>query len=316
MMTQYDNVHNRIHRQMVPLPILYRDDYSIDHAGLAKYVAWYLENDTKNFCLTFTFSQLDFVTPAEIVDVTRTVMEVVRDDAVFISCTGGGPLHVAIETVQAFEEAGAHGAFVHLPEHCLQNPSHCGELYVEYIRAVAKETEIPLLAVALPIPGTSPPQTMLSAQRLEGLCEEEQFIGIKDDIYILANRMELVRKLSGRMGITGGGLFAHYIHFHHWPNQGEFAGIFNPKRGQRMFELLDENNYLEVLKMLEADSENYFSPPNIHWMARNQVVVYAMDFAETYLMRPPIASATKEQAKAIIEHMHQTPTLFERVAHG
>ena len=44
-MSHYDDVRNRIHRQMVPLPILYRDDYSIDHAGLAKYVAWHLEND-------------------------------------------------------------------------------------------------------------------------------------------------------------------------------------------------------------------------------------------------------------------------------
>ena len=32
-MSHYDDVRNRIHRQMVPLPILYRDDYSIDHAG-------------------------------------------------------------------------------------------------------------------------------------------------------------------------------------------------------------------------------------------------------------------------------------------
>ncbi len=195
-MSHYDDIRNRIHRQMVPLPVLYRDDFSIDHAGLAKYVAWHLENDTRNFCLTFTYSQLDFVTPDEIVEVTRTVMEVVRDDAVFISCTGGGPLREAIRSVQAFEKAGAHAAFVHLPEHCLQNPSHCGELYVEYIRAVAKETEIPLLAVALAVPWSAPFETMLPVQRFEELCEEEQFIGIKDDIYILENRMELVRKFQ------------------------------------------------------------------------------------------------------------------------
>ncbi len=313
-MSHYDDVRNRIHRQMVPLPILYRDDYSIDHAGLAKYVAWHMENDTRNFCLTFTYSQLDFITPQEIVDVTRTVMEVVRDDAVFIPCTGGGPLHVAIETVQAFEKIGAPAAFVHLPEHCLQNAFQCGELYVKYIRDVARETTIPLLAVALGIPGTTPRQTMLPVKFLEDLCEEEQFIGIKDDIYILANRLELVQKLSGRVGITGGGMFTHYIFFHHWPNQGEFAGIYNPKRGQRMFELLDENNYLEVLKMIEEDGQSGSSLPGIHWMAKNQVVFYGMGFAETYRMRPPIASATEEQARAIIEYMHQAPTLFERVA--
>ena len=299
---------------MVPLPILYRDDFSIDHAGLAKYVAWHLENDTRNFCLTFTYSQLDFVTPDEIVEVTRTVMEVVRDDAVFISCTGGGPLREAIRSVQAFEKAGAHAAFVHLPEHCLQNPSHCGELYVEYIRAVAKETEIPLLAVALAVPWSAPFETMLPVQRFEELCEEEQFIGIKDDIYILENRMELVRKFSGRMGITGGGKFTHYIFFHHHPDQGEFSGIYNPKRGQRMFELLDENNYLEVIGMLEVDAHSGLALPDLHWMARNQVVFFGMGFAETCVMRPPIATATESQAKAVIEHMHQTPSLFERVA--
>ena len=313
-MSHYDDIRNRIHRQMVPLPVLYRDDFSIDHSGLAKFVAWHLENDTRNFCLTFTYSQLDFVTPDEIVEVTRTVMEVVRDDAVFISCTGGGPLREAIRSVQAFEKAGAHAAFVHLPEHCLQNPSHCGELYVEYIRAVAKETEIPLLAVALAVPWSAPFETMLPVQRFEELCEEEQFIGIKDDIYILENRMELVRKFSGRMGITGGGKFTHYIFFHHHPDQGEFFGIYNPKRGQRMFELLDENNYLEVIEMLEVDAHSGLALPDLHWMARNQVVFFGMGFAETCVMRPPIATATESQAKAVIEHMHRTPSLFERVA--
>ena len=313
-MSHYDDIRNRIHRQMVPLPILYRDDFSIDHAGLAKYVAWHLENDTRNFCLTFTYSQLDFVTADEIVEVTRTVMEVVQDNAVFISCTGGGPLREAIRSVQAFEKAGAHAAFVHLPEHCLQNPSHCGELYLKYIRAVAQKTEIPLLAVALPVPWSAPSETMLPVQRFEELCEEEQFIGIKDDIYILENRMELVRKFSGRMGVTGGGKFTHYIFFHHHPDQGEFAGIYNPKRSQRMFELLDENNYLEVIGMLEEEARSGLALPDLHWMARNQVVFFGMGFAETCLMRPPIATATEAQAKAVIEHMRQTPVLFERVA--
>ena len=64
---------------------------------------------------------------------TRAVVEVVHDNAVFIFCTGGGLLQVAIETVQAIEKIGAPATFVHLPEHCLQNISHCGELYVKYI---------------------------------------------------------------------------------------------------------------------------------------------------------------------------------------
>ena len=37
-MSHYDDIRNRIERQMVPLPILFRDDLSIDHAGMAAFV--------------------------------------------------------------------------------------------------------------------------------------------------------------------------------------------------------------------------------------------------------------------------------------
>ena len=313
-MSHYDTIRNRIHRQMVPLPILFREDLSVDHKGLAEYVAWHMEQGTKNFCLTFTYSQLDFVTAEEIVDVTRTIMGVVGDDAVFIPCTGGGPLRTALETVQAFEKLGAHAAFVHVPEHCLQNANQCGELYVRYIREVAAQTSIPLLAVALPVPWTSPTRTMLPVPLIGELCELEQFIGIKDDIYLLDNRMELSRRFAGRMGITGGGLFTHYIYFHHLPDQGEFVGIFNPRRGHRMLGLLDQNDYLSVLGMIEEDAQVGGLQLDLHWMAFNQVVFFAMGFAETYLMRGPIDSATPEQTETIIEHMHARPIRFERVA--
>ena len=312
-MSHYDDIRNRIYRQMIPLPILFCEDYSIDHEGLAKFVAWQMENGSKNFCLTFTYSQLDFVTPQEIVELTTKLMEVIRDDAVFIACTGGGSVQMAIDTVRGFERAGAQAAFVHMPEHCLQNANQCGEIYVRYISEVARQTTIPLLAVALGVPGTVA-QPALTPQLYEELCNIEQFIGIKDDIYVLDNRLALTRKFGGRMGITGGGMFSQYIHFHHWPDQGEFSGMHNPKRGLRMDELLDDNDYLSVLKMMEEDSLNApVYPPGCHWMARNNVVYYGMGFAESYQMRPPLVSATPQQAQTIIDDMHTKPLAFERV---
>ena len=313
-MTPYEDICHRITRQVVPLPILFLQDYSIDHAGLAKYVTWHAENGTQILCLTFTYSQLDFVTAEEIEAITHTVQQTVGNDLLFIPCTRGGSIREAIDLVQKFEKAGAPAAFVHLPEHCLQNSFQAGELYLKYIQDVAQQTELPLLAVALPVPGSTPLVSMLPASRIEELCELEQFIGIKDDIYILENRMELIRKFDDRLCIIGGGLFNQYIHFHHCPNQSEFVGIYNPQRGQRMLQLLDENNYLDVLKMMEEENAQPFPlAQDLHWMARNQVIFYGMGFAETYLMRSPIASATEQQAEAIIESMRQLPTHFERV---
>ena len=313
-MSHYTDLAARIRREMVPLPIPYREDYSIDHVGLARYVSWHLENGTKNFCLTFTYSVLDFVTNDEIVDITRTVANVVKDDAVFLSCTGGGPLQTTIETVKQIEEAGAHGAFVHLPEHCLQNSFMAGELYVKYIREVAKETEIPLLAVALGVPWTYPMQAMLPVNLLEELCQVEQFIGLKDDVYILDNRREISMKFGQRLAVIGGGIFDHYIFFHHLPCQSEFHGIFNPKRARRQFELLDKNDYQGVFQMLEEEAKAGLSMGEPHWIARNQVMFYGMGFTETCLMRAPIDSATPEQAKQIIRHMRDNPIVFEQVS--
>ena len=87
---------------MAPLPILFRDDLSIDHAGMAAFVEWQIENGTTNFCLTFTYSQLDFISREEIVDITRNVMEVVKDEngkdvyhpqKVVGDCKSGVPLY-------------------------------------------------------------------------------------------------------------------------------------------------------------------------------------------------------------------------------
>ena len=58
------NQHDALFLPMLP---------SLDHAGLAKYVAWHMENGSRNFCLTFTYSQLDFISAEEIAAVTRTV---------------------------------------------------------------------------------------------------------------------------------------------------------------------------------------------------------------------------------------------------
>ena len=312
-MACWQDVLGRITRQIVPLPIFFRDDFAIDHSGLAKYVAWQVENGSKNLCLTFTYSQLDFVTPAEISDVTRTVLEVVGNAATFVPCTGGGPLHETIKTVQAFETAGSMAAFVHLPEFCLQNPSQCGELYVKYIQDVAKETGVALLAVSLPVYGEAPSRTMLPSSLIEDLCAEDQFIGLKDDIYILEYRSELIQKFAGRIGVIGGGLFSHYLHFHHKPNQSEFTGMFHPQRGLHMYQLLDQNDYRSVLDMLEEDGQHWWSPPDLHWMSFNQVIFYLMGFAETYVMRPPLPTATPEHVEAARKHMRHTPTTFARL---
>ena len=215
--------------------------------------------------------------------------------------------------MQQMEAAGAHAVFVHLPEWCLQNAEGCGDLYANYIRAVARDTAVPLMATALRETGGGE-RPMLTTPILEALCDGGHFIGIKDDVYILGHRLELIRKLGGRLAIIGGGMLRQYIFCHHHPCQGEFAGITNPRRGARYFELLDQNNYVDAMKMQEEDERaGGFGIAGLNSRARNHVMFYGMGFAETYLTREPIVAATAEQADAIIADMRTKPQVFERV---
>ena len=310
-MNDYAKFRQKVHGCVVPLPIVYREDLSIDHAGLERYVGWVVENGVRNLCLTFTFSQLDSVTPEEIIEVTRTVVGAAGQEAVFIPCTGGGPLTGAIDSVRQMQKIGAPAAFVHLPEWCLQSVD-TGDLYVNYIHGVASQTDMPILCVALPKSWT-PTVPMLTIDRLEKLAEDENFCGLKDDIYQPDYRMSIARTFGQRLCTIGGGNRLHYVLFHHLPNQSEFAGLFDPKRALGFFELLDQNRVPDALDTLEQGKDAYLSLPGLHWMALNQVVFYAMGFAETYLIRPPLASATDAEAKAIIDNVRKYPEAYEQI---
>ena len=79
----------RIHGIVVPLPIFYRDDLSIDYESMQRLAAWYLDAGIETFIFTYTFSQISHLTAEENVQATRAIASVI----------GAGHLLALLESV-------------------------------------------------------------------------------------------------------------------------------------------------------------------------------------------------------------------------
>ena len=296
---------------MVPLPLLYKDDLSVDLDALQRYVGWVLDEGVKNVCFTFTYTQLDFITTDELLELNAAVAEVVGDRGTFVSCTAGGPLKSVIPLVQQMHEAGADTIMVHQPEWVMQN-GNTGDVLVNYIEATLKETDAAILCCLLPDMSTTA-TPLLGIEQFERLVQHDNFVGLKDDFYRIPYRKALIDRFGDRMCIVGGGNVRQYVLFHHYRCQGEFAGMFNPARAVRIFEFLDRGNYSEAMDMIDADAAGGWVPPGLHWLAACHAAYFAIGFAGSCQMRPPLMSASREQVAEIAAHMRKHQELYSRV---
>lgn len=308
MADTYRKLRYQLAAPMAPLPVLYKDDLSVDHAALEAYVDWLMDNGAHNVCFTFTYTQLDFVTTEELLEMTRTVAAVVRGRGTFIGSTAGGPASQAIDAVRKMHAAGVDAVMVHQPEWVMQNGG-TGPIMVDYLKTVAAQADGAVMCCLLPESWTDR-APLLGPDAFEQLVEHENFIGLKDDFYKIPNRMALIKKFGDRLAIVGGGDLRQYVLFHRFPCQGEFCGHFNPQWAIKLFRLMDENNYTEAMQMIEGWIDAAWTPEGAHWLAACQARYHAMGFASSYRMRPPLRTLTPAQAEAIVEYMRQHPELF------
>ncbi len=304
-MNRYETLRRRIAGPMVPLPILYCDNLSVDHAGIARYVTWLLDAGMTNTCLTYAYSQIGYVSEEEPIDITRTIADVIGDRAVFIACSHIDTTENTAALIQQIKELGAHAVFA-MPE----QDGWPAEQYGPHLSTIAETADFPLLLVnnISPTDAASP---IFSIDAYEGLLEHDAIVGLKEDFNNVPYRLDLIREYGERLCIIGGGVQRNYLFFHHHPQQGELFGQFSPATAHRFVAMLDEERMREAIDFIaRRDLALRESLLDLNWLARNQVYMYQMGFAESWKLRPPLESATEAQVSEVIAVMKGYPDVF------
>lgn len=311
-MSNYTDLAGRIKGAVVPIPVFFNADDSIDYRGVGKYLDWLAAEGIRNFCLTFVYSMLDMISEAELVELAGVAVKAVNRRGVVLGCTAGGAVGPTLETVRRLERSGIDGLFVHPTEFMV----HCNgaDLYVRLVQEVARHTDLPLLVVALRDAGQNS-APMLTMDHFDRLADIHSFIGLKEDMYLTPIRIAIAEQFGARLCTIGGGDLSKYLLVHHLPNQSEFAGMLNPSRGLAFFERLQQNDYQGAIRMLREDQSAAIPiPKGLHWLSTLPVQLYAKGFAATYRSRLPLPTATDEQAETIFSAMREHPQFYGPLA--
>ena len=306
-MTIYEDFRQQISGAVVCLPILFRDDLSVDYAGIEEYTAWILDGGLTQTCLTYGYSMVGFVTPEELMAITRVIAGVVGDRGVFIGCTLGNSAMESATAVNGMQEIGVDAAFV------MPNINYHGGGYRQFVHYVAGATDLPILFTDDPH-FHIPLAANVSADDCESLLEHENIVGLKDDTRIDGFRMALIRRFGERLCIIGPGTRRDYVFCHNYPQQANLDGYFSPSETLRFLGLLDEQKLFDALELVdrqEAAFRDIHSIPELAGLAANWVCLHTMGFGESWQVRPPMASATEEQAQGVSAVVRRHPDIFE-----
>ena len=304
-MNSYENLRHLIAGPTVPLPILYCDDLTIDHAGIARYVKWLLDAGMTNTCLTYVYSQIEYVSEDELLAVTKTIADVIGDRAVFIACTHIDTTERTSALIDEIEKLGAHAVFA-MPE----PDAWAAEQYSPHLSALSQTTNLPLLLVNN-VSSTDPAQPIFPVPAYRELLEDDAIVGLKEDFNNIPYRLDLIREYGDRMCIVGGGVQRNYLFCHHHPGQGELFGQFSPSTALRFMKMLGDQQLREAVDFIERrDLAIRDSLCGLNFIARNQAYLHGMGFGESAKLRPPLESPTEDQIDQVIVAMKGYPDVF------
>ena len=301
MVNSHTDLRREISGIVVPLPMIFTDDLALDHGAISKYVEWCLDGGVTNLCLTYGYSQISTLTPAELMDVTATIARAVGKRGIFIGCTIGNSLAETVAAVGEMQDKGVDAVLVSPHYQCM------GAGYRDFMRCLADKTELPLLFVNDPDFNDKTRGT-IDGDDLQTLAEIEQIIGLKDEMRSVGHRLAFNARFGDRFCVIGPGI-RHFLAL--FPHQAELDGFFNPSEAVGFMKLLEAGRLSDVHAALDAWTAALRDrPAGVAGFAVNQVCLYALGFGEGWQVRPTLVPATPDQARDIIARMRRHPSLY------
>jgi 4-hydroxy-tetrahydrodipicolinate synthase len=170
----------------VPLITPFRDDYSLDEAGLRRLVNYFIEEEKCDGLVPCgTTGESPTLSNAEHDRVIEIVIDEARDRVPVMAGTGSNSTEEAIQRTRHAEHAGAAASLQVCPYY--NRPTQEGIL--KHFEAIAKATQLPLFIYNIP----SRTGRLIEAKTMIELSKIDNIVGMKDACGDLMITMDIMR---------------------------------------------------------------------------------------------------------------------------
>ena len=300
-MQDYRAIVDRIKGPLSPVFPAFSDDEKLDLDSTCKWVDWVVDQGIPMLWLTPGTSRYFSMTDQEIYAFTEAVAQTVKGRCVFIAATN---FHWPVHEVRRYIEHAANvGAdIVKVTGNWFGNPSL--DRSVEFHKAVAADSPLPLFAYTLPF-GTN---LGMSTDLLARILDMPQYVGMKNDsgdFYEHRAYLATIKQHGARFVPMTGGSMMSFLWGYDFGAQAFCSayGVMAPKVPIAFHKHLIEGRRDEALQIVRDHEEELMAKwAGFGWFGLRAALVFK-GFHPSWQERYPHVTLTDEQAAKVKAYM-------------
>jgi dihydrodipicolinate synthase/N-acetylneuraminate lyase len=307
-----DELRERIEGIVVGLPTLFGAEYSVDHQATRTHVEFLIEHGMTVLMISRGISELAYLTPDEIIALTKTVVSAADGRALVITSTYDWWTGQALEFAQAVQDMGADGCLLSLPSlFTAYDPALHDDAICAHFEAVARATDIGLLIHERPISGWSGSGAVFSLALLDRLADIDQVVGLKLEGGDRYYARQVVSRMGDRLSIIGDWGPEEFLFSHAYGVRANITGMgqFAPDIVARYWDAVRTGDLQEARSLVNRVITPWYAGMKaMDWVAAIKVSMELMGLPASP-MRPPNAQPTPDHREMIRQILVETGLL-------
>ncbi|HEX9879001.1 MAG TPA: dihydrodipicolinate synthase family protein [Candidatus Binatia bacterium] len=303
--SKYDGLRVRLCGPIYPIPVAFKEDFSLDCDGVARYVEFLNSHNVRSVMVTAGTSRLNLLTEDEVRRLNEVVVEANGGRAVSIAAnpmTGG--VGKAVEFAKHAEAIGADAILLYYPERYYND----GRVF-DYFRQVASSVKIGVLLHGIPMRNAhagEAPTKQYSVSLCERLAALDNMVGMKEESGDEGHRYKLATHLRGKMSlIVAGASMRMFLGCVLLGVESYLVGVgsFKPEIEEQFYQAVRDGRYARALGFVTEFEEPFFDvafPMGWHIAMKGAMELLGL---MSSVERPPLGPPDAEQRKALADVM-------------
>ena len=300
-MQDYRVIVDRIKGPLSPVFPAFGDDEKLDLDSTCKWVDWAIDHGLPMIWLTPGTTRYFSLTDREVYDLTEAVAQTIKGRCIFIAATN---FHWPVHEVRRYIEHAANvGAdIVKVTGNWFGNPGL--EMSVDFHRAAAVDSPLPLFAYTLPF-GTN---MGMSTDLLARILDMPQYVGMKNDsgdFYEHRAYLATIKEHGARFAPMTGGSMMSFLWGYDFGAQAFCSayGVMAPEVPIAFHKHLIEGRRDEALQIvIDREEDLMVKWAGFGWFGLRAALVFK-GFHPSWQERYPHVTLTDEQAAKVKAYM-------------